>query len=384
MKRITSIDVTRGIVMIIMALDHTRDLLHTDSLTQQPTDLATTTPILFFTRFITHLCAPTFVFLAGVSAFLSCQKGESVGANRNFLLSRGIALLIMEFTLVNFSMFFDLHFPIFLFEVIAAIGFGFVVLGLMLRLPSTVIGIIGLLIFCLHDLAPLIPFSKDSLFQKTLMSLFLPTAFPLGGDRLFIMSYTPVPWLGILLLGFWLGKLFLLPQTQKRTYFIRIGISFILLFVALRFLNRYGDFPWATQKSEVLTFLSFFNVTKYPPSLQFGLLMLGGMFIILYCVEGVTNRFTGIVSVYGKVPFFYFVVHWYILHCFLFIMVFLQGYHVSDLVFGFNFGRPKGPSGVSLPIVYCLWICVVVIMYPLCKWYGRVKGSNRYKWLRYL
>ena len=384
MKRITSIDVTRGIVMIIMALDHTRDLLHTDSLTQQPTDLTTTTPLLFFTRFITHLCAPTFVFLAGVSAFLSCRKEENVSVNRNFLLSRGLALLIMEFTIVNFSMFFDLHFQIFLFEVIAAIGFGFMVLALMLRLPPVVIGLCGLLIFCLHDLVPLIPFSQDSMFQKILMSLFLPGAFPFGSDKLFIMSYTPVPWLGMLLLGFWLGKLFLLPQPQKRTYFVRIGISSIALFFVLRLFNRYGDFPWATQKSNVLTFLSFFNVTKYPPSLQFGLLMLGSMFIILYCVEGVTNRLTAIASVYGKVPLFYFIVHWYILHSFLFIIVFLEGYHFSDLVFGFNFGRPKGPSGVSLPIVYLLWLCVVVIMYPLCKWYGSVKQNSSIKWLRYL
>ena len=327
---------------------------------------------------------PSF-FLAGVSAFLSCQKGENVSVNRNFLLSRGIALLIMEFTIVNFSMFFDLHFRIFLFEVIAAIGFGFIILGLMLKLSPKAIGLFGLLIFCLHDLTPLIPFSKDNAFQKVCMSLFAPGAFPLGDERLFIMSYTPIPWLGILLLGFWLGKLFLSPQIQKRKYFVTIGISSIALFVALRLFNRYGDFSWAKQKSEVLTFLSFLNVTKYPPSLQFGLLMLGAMFIILYFVEGVTNRFTDVVSVYGKVPLFYFIVHWYILHSFLFIIVFLQGYHFSDLVFGFNFGRPKSPSGVSLPVVYFLWICVVLIMYPLCKWYGRYKNNNKSnKWLRYM
>ncbi len=385
MKRINSIDITRGIVMIIMALDHTRDLLHTTSLTQQPTDLSTTTPILFFTRFITHLCAPSFVFLAGVSAFISCQKQNNVVVNRNFLLSRGLALLIMEFTLVNFSMFFDLHFQIFLFEVIATIGFGFIILGLMLKLSPKVIGLFGLLIFCFHDLTPFIPFSKDSLLQKVAMSLFLPAAFPLGGGRLFIMSYTPVPWLGILLLGFSMGKVFLLPQAQKRKYFLTIGIGSIALFFAFRLFNRYGDLPWTTQRSEVFTLLSFFNVSKYPPSLQFSLLMLGGMFLILYAVEGVKNRFTDIVSVYGKVPFFYFVVHWYIIHSFLFIIVFLQGYHFSDLVFGFNFGRPKGPSGVNLLWVYVAWLCVVGVMYPLCKWYGRYKHNNSSnKWLRYL
>ena len=384
MKRITSIDITRGIVMIIMALDHTRDLLHKTSLTQQPTDLSTTTPVLFFTRFITHLCAPTFVFLAGVSAFISSQKINDVATHRKQLLSRGVALLILEFTLVNFGMFFDLHFRVFLFEVIVTIGTGFIILALLLRCSTLTIGLIGLLLFFFHDLIATISISNNAAVQQTFNALFAPGAFPFG-ERLFVMIYSPVPWLSILLLGFSTGKLFLLPVTQKRKYFLSIGTCLIVVFLIFRLINKFGDSPWTKQKSEALTIVSFLNVTKYPPSVQFGLLMLGIMFLILYCVEGLKNRFTGITSTYGKVPLFYFIVHWYILHSILFLIIFLQGYKFSDFVFGFNFGRPEGASGVNLTMVYFIWICLVALMYPLCKWFGRYKENNKQnKWLRYV
>lgn len=375
MKRVSSIDATRGIVMIIMALDHTRDLLHVSSLTQQPTDLATTTPLLFFTRFITHLCAPSFVFLAGVSAFLSGQQYD-FHTNRRYLLTRGLVLMLLEFTLINFVMFFDVHFKILLFEVIAAIGFGFIILGSLLKLRPAVIGVIGLLIFCFHNLAASIPFCR---------MLFLPGAIPFGNSRLFVMSYAPIPWLGILLLGFSAGHLFQQPLPQRRKSFLALGIALPALFLLLRVINQYGDTPWTKQENGMLTFLSFFNVTKYPPSLQFCLLMLGGMCLILYFTDGVKNRLIDIVSVYGKVPLFYFIVHFFIIHIILFIMVFLQGYRFADLVFGFNFGRPNGPSGVGLPAIYLLWLLVVIMMFPLCRWYGKYKQVNKQKnWVRYL
>jgi uncharacterized membrane protein len=166
MKRINSIDTVRGIVMILMALDHVRDLLHTTSITQSPTDLNTTTPALFFTRWITHLCAPVFVFLSGTSAFISFTNKNNVKDSRWFLLTRGIWLIILEFTLVNFGVWFDIHFSIFLFDVIAAIGFGFIILGLLLKLSSKTIGIIGIAILVLHNLAPLIPFDENSIIAS--------------------------------------------------------------------------------------------------------------------------------------------------------------------------------------------------------------------------
>jgi len=386
MKRINSIDITRGIVMVIMALDHTRDLIHFTSVTEQPTALSTTTPELFFTRWITYLCAPTFVFLSGVSAYISLLDKNNINNSRNFLLSRGIALIITEFTLVNFGLWFDVHFGIFLFDVIAAIGFGFIILSLLLKAPAKTIGIIGLVIIFCHNLISFIPVNQTSTLIKILMPFFVTGAIPFDDGKLFIIGYPPIPWLGIMLIGFALGKLFELPEAQKKNIFFKIGLSSILLFIIIRTINIYGDsFQWASQKNGVYTFLSFMNVTKYPPSLQFYLITLGIMFLILSSVEGLKNKFSETTIVYGKVPLFYFIIHWYILHPIMFLIVFSQGYKSSDLVFGFNLGRPKGPSGVNLWLTYLIWILVVILLYPVCKWYGKYKENHREKkWLRYL
>jgi uncharacterized membrane protein len=379
MKRVYSIDVVRGIVMIIMALDHIRDLLHTTSITQLPTDLNTTTPALFFTRWITHLCAPTFVFLSGVSAFLSLQRRNDVPAMRKFLLTRGLWLIMLELTLVNFGVWFDVHFNLLFFGVIAAIGSGFIVLSFLLDCSVKTIGIIGLTILFLHNLTPLAG-------GKILAPFFSPASFPIGGGRSFIIGYPPIPWLGIMLTGFACGRFFGREIQQQRSLFLKMGMVSIGLFLFLRLINVYGDpAPWSQQKNSLFSFLSFINVTKYPPSLQFSLLFLGLMFMILSAVQGIKNRWTEVIYVYGKVPLFYFLVHWYIIHPLVFVMVFLQGFKSSDMVFGANFGRPKTGSGIELWAIYLVWVAIVAAMYPLCRWYGRYKGNNRKKkWLRYL
>ncbi len=376
----------RGIVMIIMVLDHVRDLLHTTSITQSPTDLNTTTPTLFFTRWVTHLCAPVFVFLSGTSAFLSFVNKGNLSESRRFLLKRGLWLIVVEFTFVNFGVWFDVHFSIFLFDVIAAIGFGFVILSLMLRLPLKVIGGIGLFIIFSHNLAPLIPGPETSLFKKVLMPFFAPGAIPFGQGKLFVMGYPPIPWLGIILVGFAAGRMFLLETSKKRKIFLQIGLVSITLFLILRFINDYGDaLPWTVQKTSFYTFLSFINVTKYPPSLAFCLLFLGIMFLLLSQIEGVQNRYLKVTAVYGKVPLFYFIIHWYIIHPVLFAIILFQGFKPSEFVFGFNFGRPKAESGVELWVVYLLWIAIVVLLYPVCKWYGKYKEEHKeVKWLRYV
>lgn len=372
--------------MIIMALDHTRDLVHITSITQSPTDLSTTTPALFFTRWITHLCAPVFVFLSGTSAYISLKNKNNITESRRFLLTRGIWLIILEFTLVNFGIWFDIHFSVFLFDVIAAIGFGFIIMSLLLKASAKTIGTIGLAIIFLHNLAPLVPFAETSLIKRVLMPFFAPAAFPIGGGTMFVMGYPPVPWLGIMLTGFAAGKLFELPGTRRKSAFLKIGLTSLILFIIIRAINIYGDSsPWASQKNGLYTFLSFINVTKYPPSLVFCLVTLGVMFLILSVVEGVENKFSRIATVYGRVPLFYFLVHWYILHPVMFGIVFLQGYKSPDLLFGFNLGRPRGASGVNLWFIYLIWILVVIMLYPLCKWYGKYKEDHKEKkWLRYL
>lgn len=386
MKRLRSIDIVRGIVIIIMALDHTRDLIHLSSVTDSPTNLQTTTTALFMTRWITHFCAPIFVFLSGISAYLVFKKSNDVTSTRRFLLTRGIWLVLLEFTLVNFGVWFDPHFNVFIFSVIATIGFGFIILSLLLRASPKLILVSGLVIVFLHNLSSFIPTGETSLLSKVARMLVAPGAIPFGKGGLFIMGYPPIPWLGIMLTGFASGRLFAMPVSERKALFFKIGLAALAGFLIIRGLNVYGDsFQWGQQKSTLFTFLSFINVTKYPPSLAFCLLTLGVMFLLLSWIEILQNKFTEIAIVYGKVSLFFFLIHWYILHPIMFLIVFLQGYKYSDLVFGVSLGRPKGISGVNLWYTYLIWVLVVVALYPICKWYGKYKECNKEKkWLRYL
>jgi uncharacterized membrane protein len=386
MKRINSIDFTRGFVMIIMALDHVRDMMHVQSIVQNPTGLQTTTPVLFFTRWITYLCAPTFVFLAGTSAYISLRNNSNIAQNRQALLTRGIYLVLLEFVVVNFILFFDPAYHTLIFEVIASTGFGFIILSLLLRQPAKTIGIIGLVIICCHNLVPLIPLSGTSAFGKVIRILFAPGAFPIS-DKVFIMAYPPIPWLGIILVGFAAGKLFEKEDAQRKKIFWNIGSGSLLLFLVIRFINIYGDtVRWSSQKSMVFSFLSFMNVTKYPPSLVFCLVTLGIMFLILGAADGIKNKFTNIISVYGKVPLFYFLAHFIIVHSVMLVIMMIQGFSWSQLDFASgSFGRPKGvESGLSLSGIYMIWAAIVVVLYWPCKWFGQYKAEHKHWWLKYL
>lgn len=385
MERNTSIDLIRGLVMIIMALDHVRDLLHVDSLTQSPTDLSSTTPILFFTRWITYLCAPAFVFLAGTSAFLSLKAKNNIAETRRFLIKRGLWLMLLELTMVNFGMWFDIGFSILIFEVIAAIGLGFLLLALLLKLPTISLGIAGMLILVLqHVIIPAAP--QAGLVEKLISALFVPGLFPYGHGKMFLVAYPPLPWAAIMLIGFAAGRYFTLEPVQQRKLFARTGIILLICFLILRYNNHYGDpIAWSAQKNSLYTLLSFLNVSKYPPSLQFTLLFLGIMLLLLAWAQNRNRKMANFISTYGKVPLFYFLVHWYIIHPFLFLVIWLQGFTGADMVFGFNFGRPKAESGLPLWGVYLSWVVLVFMMYPLCKAYGRYKAANLHKaWLRYL
>lgn len=386
MKRLNSIDFVRGLVMVIMALDHVRDMMHVSALTQSPTDLTTTTPLLFFTRWITHFCAPVFVFLAGISAYLSSRKHGDSAETRRFLLQRGAWLIGLEFTLLTFALWFDLKFRVFSFLVIAVIGSSFIVLALLLKLSPKVIGIIGVIIIFGHDLVPLLPLPNGSLLKTMLAPLFGPAAFPLTPSLTLVIGYPLIPWLGILLAGFAAGQFFERSEVERKSTFLKIGLAALALFAVLRFSNFYGDpSKWTVQKNSIFTFLSFLNISKYPPSLLFTLLTLGAMFLVLSCADNFKNPVSRIFTVYGKVPLFYYIVHLYLIHLLMFVMVFLQGYRWADLVFGFNFGRPKTGSGGGLGAIYLIWLSVVIGLYPLCKWYGNYKASHsENKWLRYL
>ncbi|SIO37559.1 DUF1624 domain-containing protein [Chitinophaga niabensis] len=388
MDRIKSIDHVRGVVMIIMALDHVRDLIHVDALTQSPTNLATTTPLLFFTRWITYLCAPVFVFLSGVSTCLSFTRQNNIAKNRKFLIKRGLWLILLEFTVFNFGLYFDAGFHTLLFEVLGAIGIGFIVLGLMLGLRKATIGLIGLLIIFAHDVFPLIRFEEGSLLKNIISPLFNVTVVPLPAGYVLMSVYPPLPWLGLMLFGFAMGKLFIaLNADERKRLFLKIGLGSLLLFTCLRLANFYGDgLPWSIQKNHLFTFLSFINISKYPPSLLFCLITLGIMFLLFALVEKKKNKILNAVSVYGKVPLFYFLIHFYIIHIVLMGILFLQGFGWADLSFASgSFGRPKNTrSGFELWLVYIIWIVLVMALYKPCHWFGRYKATHDNWWLKYI
>jgi uncharacterized membrane protein len=311
-------------------------------------------------------------------------KEKGLKEAKVFLLKRGLWLIILEFVVVNFALWFDIRFRTLIFEVIAAIGFGFIVMGFLLKLSSNTIGVIGGFIIALHGLVQVIPFPDGSLVQKVMAPFFGPNAFQMG-NSFFIVGYPPIPWLGVMLLGFGFGPWFRKTENEMQRYFLRAGIIALSLFVLIRFLNFYGDIPWAKQKDAVYTFLSFVNISKYPPSLLFVLCTMGVTFLILSYTSS-SRKLEPLFLTYGKVPLFYFVAHLYLVHALTLAMLLLQGFHWSDLNFGaFALGRPTAPSGIELWAIYLVWVAVVVSLYWPCKWYANFKATHRnWTWLRYL
>ena len=387
MKRINSIDIVRGMVLVIMALDHVRELLHTTALTQTPTDLTTATAPVFFTRWITHLCAPIFVFLAGVSAYLSYQRSTDKSSSRNFLWKRGLWLIILEFTIINFLLWFDVQFRLLLLEVIAAIGVGFIVLSLLARVTPWKVGLLGFIFLAFNELTLGIPAQENAGLNFLISVLTRPGLHTVTPDFLILVAYPLIPWVGIILLGFATGKLFEQPFEWQSRQFLRIAAALLLFFVIIRSINAYGDpSHWQAGDSFLYTVMSFLNVSKQPPSLAFVSLFLGLMFLALFLSDKVPAIVQRVLNVYGKVPMFYYLFHWCLVRAAITIMLFAQGFAWKDFNFApFKFGRPDGESGISLPAIYAVWILVVIILYPFCKWYGRYKMQHPEKrWLRYL
>jgi uncharacterized membrane protein len=356
-------------------------------MTQSPTNLQTTTTLIFMTRWVTHLCAPTFVFLSGVSAYILFKRSENFSESRAFLLKRGLWLVILEFTVINFGLWYDIHFRLLLMEVVSVIGLSFIVLSFLLKLPSRIIGIAGIVLIFSHDLLQGIPVPANPVINFLTSVFFRPALTQITPGLSFYTSYPLIPWLGIMMAGFACGEIFDFPQEKRGRIFLKLGLAILSIFIFIRLINVYGDpSVWKQQKSTLFTFLSFINTTKYPISLLFTLLFLGIMFLILFISEKIKNRFTEILSVYGRVPLFYFIIHLFIIHSLMFLMLSFQGFTGKDLLFGaFNNGRPKAGGGVDLSLIYLIWLSVVVLLYPVCKWYGNYKSEHSYiKILRYL
>jgi uncharacterized membrane protein len=387
--RIASIDIMRGIVMVIMALDHARDFYHADAFVFSPTDLEKTTPFLFLTRFITHFCAPTFVLLAGTSVRISQQR-KSKKELSYFLLSRGLWLILLELTVIRFSVLFQFYYDIVLFQVIWAIGFSMVLLAGIIHLPFRAILMLGLVITFGHDVLNLIQLQPGDPFLIPWTFIHQVSFTEVFQGTFALVAYPFLPWLGILLLGYCLGEWYQkgFDADTRKKVLLRTGIVAIALFVFLRFFNLYGDpSSWSVQKDSVYTFLSFINVTKYPVSLQYTLLTLGPVLIILSWIEKVNSEGFRPFAIIGRVPLFYYILHFYLLHIVALALYMIRtGKGLSEIDFHYNATFGGLPPGYGFPLVaaYIAWICVVLILYPACRWYNNYKGTHKHWWLSYL
>ena len=391
-RRIESIDILRGVVMVIMALDHVRDYFHIASNTDNPLNLVTTTPLLFFTRWITHFCAPIFVFLSGVSVYLQSQRKTKKELSA-FLIKRGTWLILLELTVVSFAWSFNPHYQFVFLQVIWAIGISMILLGILIWLPFNFILVTGLFIFFAHNLLD-IPESAKA-YKATLFWDLLHHAnfivYSYAQHHAVFIAYAFLPWTGLMLLGYCAGTFFTrqFSAPQRRKYLLMIGSALIIFFIVLRFINVYGDpVPWSYQKNGLFTFLSFVNVNKYPPSLLYMSMIIGCACLFLVFIEKAKNRFTEIMIIYGRVPFFYYILHIYLVHLLAVCAFFLRGHQAEEITktgtkFPFYFVVPG--EGYGLVVVYLLWLAVVIALYPLCRWYNNYKTNHKEKWwLSYL
>ncbi|MFC5410502.1 DUF1624 domain-containing protein [Larkinella bovis] len=377
--RILSIDVVRGIVMVIMALDHTREFTHKNGFFYNATDLTTATPGIFLSRWVTHFCAPTFVFLSGVSAFLMSRKMTKPQLSI-FLLTRGLWLMLLGITVVNFVMWFDITFSVIALEVIWATGLGMVVLSGLLFLPHRLLLMLGLLIVFGHNALDGISFPPGTVADVLWSMVHRPNFIPVTPRFTLLILYPVLAWIGILILGYCLGELYgkSFDSQTRRHWLVRLGLSAIGVFFLLRALNVYGDpVPWSVQKTPFYTVFSFFNVTKYPPSLLFTLITLGPGLLLLSWLEKQQVKWKDFFVVYGRVPLFYFVVHFLLVHTLAVLLLLADGVPWSQINFQNRTGGMMPDHGLPLEAVYLVWIGVVLVMYPLCKWYGRLKSRSR-------
>jgi len=392
--RLASVDVLRGLVMVLMALDHTRDFF--TYLRFEPEDLSHTYGWLFFTRFVTHFCAPTFSFLAGTGAYLATTRGKTVSQVSRFFLTRGLWLVLLEITIVDFAWTF-LFWPA--AGVIWILGWSMVSMALLVRMPVRWVGIFGLVMAATHNLLDSIGPASFGKFSWLWMMLHVPGGIQVTPHFTFMNLYVLIPWVGVMATGYAFGTVLQRPDRRKWT--LALGLSMTALFLLLRGLNLYGNSvadlgygfpvssgPWSVQPTTTLTIISFFNTLKYPPSLHYLLMTLGPSLTLLALFDGIkAERGLGrILLVYGRVPLFYYVLHIYLIH--LLAVVVAQLFHqpVSWLWHGamFVLGVPAG-YGHGLPFIYGIWFLVLAILYLPCRWFMEYKRQHRdWTWLSYL
>lgn len=383
-ERLNSIDFVRGLVMVIMALDHVRDYFSHPGL--NPTNLETTTAALFFTRWITHFCAPVFVFLAGTGTYLQVLRGNSKSDISKFLLSRGLWLIVLELTLVRSGWTFTPFDVSMIFvQVIWALGWSMIVLAALIHAQTRIVGFFGVLMILSHNATDGIAVDWNNPLGFLWAILHTGDSLtPFPGFR-FMPFYPLIPWIGVMAAGYAFGSLYALEQAERRRIMLRIGLAVCALFILVRGSNVYGDpQPWSVQSQPVMTLLSFLNCEKYPPSLSYLCMTLGPAIILLSFAERWSNAFTERITVFGRVPMFYYLLHIPLIHGMSILVEAMRGYDPSALI-GNVFSREFPPDfGFDLPIVYAFWVGIVVLLYPACVWYAKLKKKSSNPLLRYL
>ena len=380
--RIESVDVVRGVIMIIMALDHVREVFSNAGF--DPTDLARTSVSLFFTRWITHFCAPVFFLLTGTGAYLSLRKQSQSQLSR-FLFTRGLWLIFLELVVVRcLGWQFNFDYRLTLLIVLWALGWSMIVLSALIYMPVSWVTAFGVVMITGHNLLDRIQ-SANPIWSI----LHSPGMVWSDGQHFVFALYPLIPWVGVTAAGYGLGQIFKWTPERRQAFLLRLGIGLTGAFVVLRAINIYGDpFRWSPQKSALFTILYFLNTNKYPPSVLYLLMTLGPAMLFLRAVDGGVPRRSRAALIVGKVPMFYYLLHIPLIHLIAVIVCYAR-YGQAHWMFEspsieyFPFTRPPG-WGYSLPVVYLIWAFVVVALYPLCKWYAGLRQRSGNPWLSYL
>jgi uncharacterized membrane protein len=381
-SRVEAIDVVRGGIMILMALDHTRDYFGYPG--QNPTNLASASAALFFTRWVTHFCAPVFFLLMGTGAFLAGQRRSGGGLSR-FLVARGAWLIFLDLVVMRCAAYqFNVDYRVTMLLVLWALGWALIALAAVVRLPVGAVAAIGVVIVAGHNLLDGVRSANP--FWRILHAPGV--VLDLSGHMVFA-AYPLVPWIGVTMLGYALGTIYTWPAERRRPFLIRFGVALTLAFVALRAINVYGDpAPWRHLQTPAFTVLSFLNTTKYPPSLAFLLMTLGPALLALAAAERARAKWFNPLLVFGRVPLFYFAVHFAMIHALATVVCAVRFgsvhwmFESPDLA-NYPFTTPPG-WGFPLGGVYLVWAAVVMASYPLCRWFAGVKARGRSAWLSYL